>query len=236
MKSSEALGDFSEPEKYDALLNSGVGLSGENRDYFLKGRVKDLKHQLPDGFVPTRILDYGCGTGESSQLLAQVFSSARVVGSDLSEETIAYARSRYEEPSVQFCTVPNLPTSSSFDLCYCNGVFHHIPPDERSGVLRSIRAILRPGGCFALFENNPWNPGTRLIMKRIPFDRDAQTLSPRHAHRLLGRSGFSVSRPRFLFYFPRPLSWFRPLETNLVRLPLGAQYWLLGRVQSATNS
>ena len=47
----------------------------------------------------------------------------------------------------------------------------------------------RPAGYFALFENNPWNPGARLVMRRIPFDRDAIMLSPRHAARMLILSG-----------------------------------------------
>ena len=44
-----------------------------------------------------------------------------------------------------------------------------------------VRQGLRPGGVFALWENNPWNPGTRLVMRRIPFDRNAVLLSARAA-------------------------------------------------------
>jgi hypothetical protein len=40
-------------------------------------------------------------------------------------------------------------------------------------------------GMLALFENNPWNPGARMVMARIPFDRDAVTLSPIEARRML---------------------------------------------------
>src|SRR5437870_1900508 len=57
---------------------------------------------------------------------------------------------------------------ASFDLCYCNGVFHHIPPHERLGAARLIFRSLARGGHFALFENNPLNPGTRMVMRRIP--------------------------------------------------------------------
>ena len=51
---------------------------------------------------------------------------------------------------------------------------------------------LLTGGVLALFENNPWNPGTRLVMKRIPFDRNAQTISPRAGR--AGRPAIRTSR------------------------------------------
>jgi hypothetical protein len=51
---------------------------------------------------------------------------------------------------------------------------------------------LRPGGLFAPWENNPWNPNTRYVMSRIPFDRDATTLSPPKAVGLLRQNGFQV--------------------------------------------
>jgi hypothetical protein len=66
-------------------------------------------------------------------------------------------------------------------------------------------------------------------MRRIPFDRDAQLLSPPHARELLTRAGFDVVRTDFLFLFPRALSVLRPLEARLSSIPAGAQYMVLGR-------
>jgi hypothetical protein len=86
---------------------------------------------------------------------------------------------------------------------------------------------LRPGGFFAFWENNPWNPGTRWIMSRTPIDRDAITISPREARKLLHSADFRVLSVDSLFYFPRSLGWFRPLEKVLTRLPLGGQYLVL---------
>ena len=67
-------------------------------------------------------------------------------------------------------------------------------------------------------------------MSRIPFDRDAIPLSSPEVRRLLLTAGFRLEQPiRFLFYFPRALSVFRALEPWLVLMPLGAQYYALGR-------
>jgi SAM-dependent methyltransferase len=112
-------------------------------------------------------------------------------------------------------------------LAFCNGVFHHIPLDERPQVVRYIADCLRPGGLFALWENNPWNPGTRYIMSRVPFDRDAVTLTAREARALVEAIGLRVVRTDYCFVFPRVLSALRRFEHYMMPLPIGAQYQVL---------
>jgi hypothetical protein len=114
-------------------------------------------------------------------------------------------------------------------LAYCNGVFHHIPVSKRNEVVRYIARTLRPGGLFALWENNPWNPGTRYVMSRIPFDRDAVTLTAPETRRLLTDGGFEIIMTNFLFVFPRLLGWLRWMEPFMSGLPVGAQYLVLCR-------
>ena len=100
---------------------------------------------------------------------------------------------------------------------------------ERAQVVTYIARALRPGGLFALWENNPWNPGTRYVMSRISFDRDAITLTHSETRRLLKTGGFQILRTDFLFIFPKALSWLRGIEPSVSRLPLGAQYQVLCR-------
>jgi len=214
------------------MLQRGIGLSGEDRQYFIEGRVNDLKTQLP--FSPKRILDFGCGTGEASAYLTKVFPKADVVGVDTALPALAHARRNYESPRVSFQPVPDLTAWGEFDLCYVNGVFHHIPPAERLEAVRYIFRALAPGGHFALFENNPWNPGTRLVMKRIPFDRDAIVLTAPEVRRLVREAGLIADSPaRFLFYFPNMLRSLRFMESRLVHLPLGGQYYVLAHKGAA---
>jgi SAM-dependent methyltransferase len=220
---------FELSEEYEAMLRMGVGLSGEDPAFFLRGRVADLGRALPKGWAPKRILDFGCGTGESSSYLAKQYSGATVVGVDTSENAIERARRKHGSERVQFGPMGSLAGRAPFDLCYVNGVFHHIELERRLEAVRAIHAALVPGGYLALFENNPWNPGTRMVMRRIPFDRDAKTLSFGETGKLLRAGGFRLAQSaRFLFYFPRPLAFLRVLEPALLRLPLGAQYCVLG--------
>jgi len=213
--------------EYDEMLNRGIRLSGEGREFFAQGRVASLRRRLPREFRVRRILDYGCGTGNTSAHLAEVFFESQVVGVDTSLDALDYATRNFGSSRIAFRPVDDLVHQGQFDLCYVNGVFHHIPPHLRREALMGIHRALRAEGCFALFENNPWNPGTRMVMSRIPFDRDAETLSPQVARTMLRDAGFTALRFWSLFYFPRQLRVLRPLEGILAGLPLGAQYCVL---------
>jgi SAM-dependent methyltransferase len=215
---------------YDSALNQGLSLSGESREYFAHERVRWLAARLADlGVQPFHVLDYGCGTGGTSpELLAQLHARM-VVGVDASRESLNVARTVHADPRLQFKTMSDLEPSGEFEVVYCNGVFHHVEPEQRLDALAYVHRSLSEGGYFSFWENNPWNPGTRLVMRRIPFDRDAKLLSPPRARELLTRAGFEVLRTDFLFLFPRVLSALRPLEARLARFPAGAQYMVLCR-------
>ena len=52
---------------YDAALNEGLSVSGEDKNYFARGRVEWLRRCLSRlDFSPRRILDFGCGTGSAT--------------------------------------------------------------------------------------------------------------------------------------------------------------------------
>jgi SAM-dependent methyltransferase len=215
---------------YDRALARGLRLAGEDRDFFARGRVAWLARCLRDHQKDIRaVLDFGCGDGAATALLQQLGDHPSITGVDVSSASLAVARERHAAEQVTFRALDELCPDACFDLAFCNGVFHHIAPGERAATLARLFAALRPGGWFALWENNPWNPGTRLIMRRVPFDRDAVLLWPATARRLLRAAGFAVRRTDFCFIFPRWLRWFRPLETALRRLPLGGQYQALAQ-------
>jgi SAM-dependent methyltransferase len=215
---------------YEGALSRGISVSGEDRIYFARGRIAWLARRLAElGESPASVMDLGCGTGAATPFLLDIVGATSVLGIDVSAKSLEAARAAYDPERTRFALLEEYRPNGGIDLAFCNGAFHHIPPPEQPGTLSYVFDSLRRGGLFALWENNAWNPGARLVMSRIPFDRDAIMLSPGRARRLLRAAGFDILRTDFLFIFPRFLRPFRSMEPWLSRLPLGAQYQVLCR-------
>jgi SAM-dependent methyltransferase len=213
---------------YDETLNQGLAVSGESKDYFAERRVRILDDILQRrGFSPRRVLDFGCGTGSGVPWLLTLKGVEHVVGADVSAESVRTAARSIDDPRACFVAMDRLGGDKTFDLVFCNGVFHHIPPEERTKALQLVTRSLSEHGLFAFWENNPWNPGTRYIMSRIPFDREAVTISPLEADRLLSDHGFQKVLRTHAFIFPSVLGFMRWSENLLQAFPFGAQYMVL---------
>lgn len=219
-------------ENYESALQQGLKVSGEPSAYFAVSRMEWTKRRLEslgirrDG---NKAIDFGCGTGNSLPYLRSILGFTSLVGLDPSAQSLRVARRLHPDPAIHFATPDAYRFRGDADLVFCNGVFHHIPPSDRFAAMTWIWDRLKTGGCFAFWENNPWNPGTRYIMSRIPFDRDAITLSMIEARRLIQRVGFRVLSIDTCFYFPRIVKWLRCVEPCLCKTPLGAQYLVLAQ-------
>lgn len=220
---------FDKSTEYDEMLNKGISLSGEDKYFFIRGRFLDLVENLPSGKKIENLLDFGCGVGDATLLMKQYFPEAVITGCDTAAKAIKYASHKNSaEGTIRYVEIKNFQFINEFDLCFINGVFHHIPLEHRASAIKIIYDSLKPGGLLALFENNPLNPGTRMVMSRIPFDKDAITLTSQETRRMLVSAGFKIKiKPRFLFYFPKALRFLRPLERFFIHFPLGAQYYFL---------
>ena len=213
---------------YDAALQQGLAVSGEDKNHFANGRVAWLADCLRSSrYSPRRALDFGCGTGTSVPLLFEHLGVESVIGVDTSRESIEVADREFGSDRARFYHCDDYSPAGDANLAFCNGVFHHIPPADRAEAVSYVYRALRPGGLFAFWENNPLNPGTRYVMSRIPFDRDAITLTAGEAKAMLQASGFRVRSVHYLFIFPRLLKWLRVLEPAVCRLPFGAQYQII---------
>ena len=104
-----------------------------------------------------RILDAGCGTGEISSRLAEMFPRASVLGVDIVDHHLDLARSRYAAlaPRLAFAhqSVFELDADDgTFDLTACRHVVHSIPHADR--VIDELARVTRRGGYLHLIAED----------------------------------------------------------------------------------
>ncbi len=110
------------------------------------------------GLLPeVRILDAGCGTGEFSFRMAEMFPHATLLGVDIIDSHLELARERcarfgarlrFEHQSIY-----ELPAAdASYDLTACRHVLHSIPHVDR--VLAELVRVTRPGGRLHLIPED----------------------------------------------------------------------------------
>jgi ubiquinone/menaquinone biosynthesis C-methylase UbiE len=112
------------------------------------------RYRLP---TEARILDAGCGTGEASSRLAELFPQARILGVDIIDAHLDLARSRYANlaPRLKFehQTVFGLNVKdNTFHLTVCRHVLHSIPHPDR--VIAELARVTRPGGYLHLIPED----------------------------------------------------------------------------------
>jgi len=218
---------------YDDTVQAAIGASGESVHFFADLKVHLMARELGDR-RPATILDFGCGIGNTTRAIAAGFPEARVIGFDVSTESLEVARqvtpARPDQVTYISTTENRLPIAdASIAAAFTSCVFHHIAPADRDYWAKELRRILEPHAPLFLFEHNPYNPLTVRVVRQIPFDDGVILLEPRDATNLLRRAGFATSKPRYYFFFPAFLRILRRLEPALKRFPLGAQYFVVGR-------
>ncbi|MCD4700084.1 MAG: class I SAM-dependent methyltransferase, partial [Phycisphaerae bacterium] len=116
-------------------------------------------HISKDAFADKRILDFGCGQGASTAILARILPKCRIVGVDLDAPSLNIAKARaeyYGLGDVEFFASPDpavLPDGiGQFDFIIMNAVYEHLLPPERKTLLPRLWAILRPGGILFIDE------------------------------------------------------------------------------------
>lgn len=209
--------------QYDRVLGETIPEYLNEDGYFAEYKIALIAARLGNN-KPARILDFGCGAGRSLPYLDKYFPDADLYGYDLSSASLEIAATR--TPRARLFSDWNDIAVMRFDAIVAANVFHHIPVTQRQQALAQCREVLAGDGQMFLFEHNPFNPATRWIFERCPFDADAEMLSLGTALDLTRKAGFHSEQHGYALFFPRQLAFLRGLEPWLKRLPLGAQYYV----------
>ena len=149
----------------------------EDPDYVQACLEKDIFGYLPkDCFFDKNLLDFGCGTGASTVIMARMLSKTQITGIDLSEKLLKIAQARsshYGYSNINFYCSPagdKLPDNiGKFDFIVLSAVFEHLLPPERKNLLPMIWDLLKPNGVLFIdqtpYRYSPFEGHTT----RLPF-------------------------------------------------------------------
>jgi|CXWL01.1.fsa_nt_gi ubiquinone/menaquinone biosynthesis C-methylase UbiE len=118
----------------------------EKFHWWWAGRQKLIKNLLIDE-NPKKILDIGCGTGETLSFLKTVFPEAKLSGVDASNQAVRYTKDRGHMAKV--ASAIHLPfRPESFDVVLLLDVIEHIKAD--GSVIKEAKRVLKKGGVIII--------------------------------------------------------------------------------------
>ncbi|MDA3937156.1 MAG: class I SAM-dependent methyltransferase [Actinomycetota bacterium] len=139
-------------EDYSHLSSRGQALVGTFREKVLD-RIESRQ--------PARLLEVGCGQGWLLASIAEVLPDTQLVGIDVREETIEFARSLVPSAQLIVANGERLPfADGEFDLVVCSEVLEHV--DEPRQVLAEIDRVGR-GRAVLSVPHEPLFWGANLL-------------------------------------------------------------------------
>jgi trans-aconitate 2-methyltransferase len=109
-----------------------------------------------------KIVDIGCGPGNSTELLVERFHNAEIIGFDSSPDMLRQARERLPDRRFVEADVSTWQPEVGTDLLFANAVFQWVPDRER--ILRRLTEALPQRGVLAVqMPDNLNEPSHRLM-------------------------------------------------------------------------
>ena len=150
------------------------------------------------------VIEIGCGTGRFSKLVCE--TTKQLVCTDFSMRMLQQGAGRAPNPVC--ADTQNLPfQNDTFDVCVGVTTFSYVPNKQKA--LKSIKAILKPGGRIILIDMNRRSPVfffSRMIYGKLreknhqPWVLAESSLN--YTSKLLESQGFKIIDARNLSFVP----------------------------------
>lgn len=157
----------------------GPALAAQSVCFYRKLKEMQARHGRGD-LADNRILDFGCGWGRLTRMLAKDLEPGNLHGCDPVDDILGICRETgvpAELAQSEFLP-EKLPFEGKFDLVFAFSVFTHVSEAAHLASLAAIRDGLEPGGLFVVTIRPPsyidLNPLMKPALDRLgPDPRDA---------------------------------------------------------------
>lgn len=154
-----------------------------------------------------RLLDWGCGYGHMSYLLARRGFEVRGLtapdDNNLSDSWNLLIREQELDVTVADDEVRLPFEDETFDAVLSCGVLEHVP--DEAGSTREILRVLRPGGYFFVYQLPNWLSAVEWASEHFVGVAHERRYRPQEVRDLLSGTGFSVSSMRHGSMIPKNL-------------------------------
>ena len=230
METEKDFDNFDEhAENYNEICDNVIGSSGASRDYYSEHKVLELL-RFENRESAIKILDFGCGDGNSEVYIRKHFPDSSIFGVDVSVKSIQLAKEkRIADTVFNAFDGKKLPfENEQFDVVFTSMVFHHIEHKLHDSILKEIYKVLKVGGRFYCFEHNPNNPLTRSAVNKCVYDKNAILLKSSYSFEVIKKCGLIIKELNYILFFPRYKIFkiFIGLEKMLSWCSIGAQYYI----------
>lgn len=142
---------------------------------------RDLLAQVPLARA-SRVVDMGCGPGNSTELLLARYPDAKVIGIDSSRAMLKQARERLPKCEFVEADLSTWAPAARTDLLFGNAVFQWVP--DHPAVLRRLLESLPAGGALAVqMPDNTDEPALALMREVASRGPWAKSGAVNHAAR-----------------------------------------------------
>ncbi|MFP3757332.1 Trans-aconitate 2-methyltransferase [compost metagenome] len=129
--------------------------------------VRDLVQAIPTREA-RRVVDIGCGPGNSTEVLAARYADAQVTGLDSDADMVTAARKRLPDIDFALADATTWTDAGPYDVILANAVFQWVP--DHATLFPSLVSKLAPGGSLAVQMPDNLDEPPHLLMRETALN------------------------------------------------------------------